>query len=104
MMAQHRRHFKRSYLSYSHRAMTQAVLPQFRARRAGTVDVYEGLERTASGTAQAWRDTYKCLPGGLAMSSWFNPKTEKRVSPIQGRGLFARAAIPAGEIVAVKGG
>ena len=38
------------------------------------------------------------------MSSWFNPKTEKRVSPIQGRGLFTREAISAGEIVAVKGG
>ena len=38
------------------------------------------------------------------MSSWFNLKTEKRVSPIQGRGLFAREAISAGEIVAVKGG
>jgi SET domain-containing protein len=38
------------------------------------------------------------------MSSWFNPKTEKRVSHIQGRGLFARDTIAAGEIVAVKGG
>jgi SET domain-containing protein len=38
------------------------------------------------------------------MSSWFSPKTEKRASPIQGRGLFARDAISAGEIVAVKGG
>jgi hypothetical protein len=38
------------------------------------------------------------------MSSWFSPKTEKRTSPIQGRGLFAREAISAGEIVAVKGG
>jgi hypothetical protein len=38
------------------------------------------------------------------MSSWFSPKTEKRASPIQGRGLFAREAIAAGEIVAVKGG
>lgn len=38
------------------------------------------------------------------MSSWFNPKTEKRPSAIQGRGLFARAAISAGEVVAVKGG
>ena len=38
------------------------------------------------------------------MASWFSPKTEKRTSPIQGRGLFARAAISAGEIVAVKGG
>jgi hypothetical protein len=41
---------------------------------------------------------------GAAMSSWFSPKTEKRVSPIEGRGLFAREAISAGEIVAVKGG
>ena len=38
------------------------------------------------------------------MSSWFSPKTEKRTSPIQGRGLFARRAISAGEVVAVKGG
>lgn len=41
---------------------------------------------------------------GEAASSWFNPKTEKRGSAIQGRGLFARDAIAAGEIVAVKGG
>lgn len=38
------------------------------------------------------------------MSSWFSPKTEKRGSPIHGRGLFARVAITAGEIIAVKGG
>ena len=38
------------------------------------------------------------------MSSWFSPKTEKRTSPIEGRGLFARQPITAGEIVAVKGG
>lgn len=38
------------------------------------------------------------------MSSWFNPKTRKRHSPIQGRGLFTREPIAAGEIVAVKGG
>lgn len=38
------------------------------------------------------------------MTSWFSPKTEKRPSGIQGRGLFATADIPAGEIVAVKGG
>lgn len=38
------------------------------------------------------------------MSSWFNPKTEKRTSPIEGRGLFARHPISAGEVVAVKGG
>jgi hypothetical protein len=38
------------------------------------------------------------------MSSWFNPKTEKRTSQLHGRGLFARAPISAGEIVAVKGG
>lgn len=38
------------------------------------------------------------------MSSWFNPRTEKRRSGIQGRGLFAREDISAGEVVAVKGG
>ncbi|HEV8436631.1 MAG TPA: SET domain-containing methyltransferase [Methylomirabilota bacterium] len=38
------------------------------------------------------------------MNSWFSPKTEKRTSPIEGRGLFARQAISAGEVVAVKGG
>src|SRR5215468_432100 len=38
------------------------------------------------------------------MSSWFNPKVEKRTSPIEGRGLFAHQAIAASEIVAVKSG
>jgi hypothetical protein len=38
------------------------------------------------------------------MSSWFSPKTEKRTSPIQGRGLFSHDPISAGEIVAIKGG
>lgn len=38
------------------------------------------------------------------MSSWFNPKTCKRSSSIEGRGLFARETIRAGEIVAIKGG
>ena len=38
------------------------------------------------------------------MTSWFSTKTEKRDSPIEGRGLFARAPIDAGEVVAVKGG
>ena len=33
-----------------------------------------------------------------------SPKTEVKASPIEGRGLFAREAIPRGEIVAVKGG
>ena len=33
-----------------------------------------------------------------------SPKTEVKPSPIEGRGLFARTAITAGEIVAVKGG
>jgi uncharacterized protein len=46
-----------------------------------------------------------CAHSSLSMtSSWFSPKTEKRSSPIGGRGLFARAAISLGEIVAVKGG
>ena len=41
---------------------------------------------------------------GNGVTSWFDPRTEKRTSSIQGRGLFARHAIPAGTIVAVKGG
>ncbi len=36
--------------------------------------------------------------------SHLSPKTEVRKSPIHGKGLFARQAIAAGEIVAVKGG
>jgi hypothetical protein len=36
--------------------------------------------------------------------SYFSPKTEKRKSPIEGRGLFAKQRIDAGEIVVVKGG
>jgi hypothetical protein len=35
---------------------------------------------------------------------WFSPKIEKRMSLIDGRGLFAQAAIEKGEIVVVKGG
>lgn len=37
-------------------------------------------------------------------SSYRSPKTEVRESAIHGKGLFARDAIAAGEIVAVKGG
>ena len=36
--------------------------------------------------------------------TYFSPKTEKRGSAIEGRGLFAAEAIDAGEIVVVKGG
>src|SRR3984893_10704408 len=36
--------------------------------------------------------------------SYLSPKTEKRESPIHGRGLFATEDITKGEIVAVKGG
>lgn len=36
--------------------------------------------------------------------TYFSPKTEKRVSAIDGRGLFAREAIWEGEVVVVKGG
>lgn len=36
--------------------------------------------------------------------SYRSPKTEVRESPIHGKGLFAKQAIAAGEIVAVKGG
>jgi hypothetical protein len=41
---------------------------------------------------------------GVADLTWRSPKTEVRGSPIEGRGLFANAAIARGEIVAVKGG
>ena len=37
-------------------------------------------------------------------ASYRSPKTVIRSSPIHGRGLFARRAIKAGEIVAIKGG
>ena len=40
----------------------------------------------------------------MAVLTYRSPKTEVKVSPIQGRGLFARTAIGTGEIVAVKGG
>ena len=36
--------------------------------------------------------------------TYFSPKTEKRKSLINGRGLFAKQAIKMGEIVVVKGG
>src|SRR5262249_8028309 len=36
--------------------------------------------------------------------SYRSPKTEVKTSPIHGKGLFAKEAITAGEIVAVKGG
>jgi uncharacterized protein len=36
--------------------------------------------------------------------TYFSPKVEKRASRIDGRGLFAREAIAAGEVVVVKGG
>src|SRR5690242_14851186 len=35
---------------------------------------------------------------------WLHPDVEVRVSDIEGRGLFARAAIPAGTVVARAGG
>jgi len=40
----------------------------------------------------------------IADLTYRSPKTEVKASPIQGRGLFAKAAIGRGEIVAVKGG
>jgi len=36
--------------------------------------------------------------------TYFSSKIEKRISPIQGRGLFAKADIEKGEVVVVKGG
>lgn len=40
----------------------------------------------------------------MSGASWFSAKTRKHDSAIEGRGLFAREAIGAGDIVAVKGG
>jgi hypothetical protein len=40
----------------------------------------------------------------LAPLTWFSAKVEKRPSPIDGRGLYATAAIDKDEIVVVKGG
>jgi SET domain-containing protein len=40
----------------------------------------------------------------MADLTYRSPKTDVRASPIHGRGLFARQAIAAGEIVTVKGG
>jgi uncharacterized protein len=40
----------------------------------------------------------------MSRLTYRSPRTEVKPSPIQGRGLFARTAIAAGEIVAVKGG
>ena len=36
--------------------------------------------------------------------SYFSPKVEKRTSPIDGRGLFAKRAIEMGKVVVGKGG
>jgi hypothetical protein len=36
--------------------------------------------------------------------TYFSPKVDKRKSAIDGRGLFAREDISAGEVVVVKGG
>lgn len=40
----------------------------------------------------------------MADLTYRSPKTEVRESPIHGKGLFAKQAIAAGEIVDVKGG
>ena len=40
----------------------------------------------------------------MANLSYISPKAEVRESPIHGRGLFAREAFAAGEVVCVKGG
>jgi hypothetical protein len=44
------------------------------------------------------------VPGRAPNLSFFSRKVEKRNSPIDGRGLFAKEEIEAGEIVVVKGG
>ena len=44
------------------------------------------------------------MPNHRFKLTYFSPKTEKRFSPIQGRGLFAKADIGKDEVVVVKGG
>jgi len=44
------------------------------------------------------------MPNRQFNLTYFSHKTEKRISPIQGRGLFAKADIEKGEVVVVKGG
>jgi hypothetical protein len=40
----------------------------------------------------------------MSNQTYFSPKTEKRLSSIEGRGLFAQEPIAQGELVVVKGG
>jgi len=44
------------------------------------------------------------MPNHRFNLTYFSPKTEKRISPIQGRDLFAKADIEKDEVVVVKGG
>ncbi len=44
------------------------------------------------------------MPADIAPLSYRSPKTAVRESTIHGRGLFAREAFAAGEVIAVKGG
>src|SRR6516225_4795291 len=44
------------------------------------------------------------MPNRQFNLTYFSPKIEKRISPIQGRGLFAKTDIEKGEVVVVKGG
>ena len=44
------------------------------------------------------------MPNHQFNLTYFSPKIEKRISPIQGPGLFAKADIEKGEVVVVKGG
>ena len=63
-------------------------------RREQSIQVVRaGLERS---TRSAGCET--------ADMTYFSPNTEKRVSGIEGRGIFARESISKGEIVVVKGG
>jgi uncharacterized protein len=48
--------------------------------------------------------TYRKSQANKVDQTYFSPKTEKRLSAIEGRGLFAKAPIAKDEIVVVKGG
>jgi hypothetical protein len=44
------------------------------------------------------------MPNRQFNLTYFSPEIDKRISSIQGRGLFANANIEKGEVVVVKGG
>lgn len=67
-----------------------------------TVNAQKNLNATSNRIQEehSQKDIYNLLMN----LTWISPKTEKRGSPIEGRGLFAKENMAKDEIVAVKGG